>query len=62
MNCCDYRVKAIEYFALAIAERDALMAAQLKSVAEAYVRFADGEPNSGLTVDFEVVPARSHHS
>jgi hypothetical protein len=62
MTRSDYRVKAIEYFALAAAERDSLMAAQLKSVADAYVRFADGARNPGLTVDFEVASARIHNS
>ena len=36
------------------------MAAQLKSVADTYVRFADGEQNPGLTIDFEILSARTH--
>jgi len=61
MDRSDYRAKAIKYFALAKTERDPLMAAQLKSVADAYVRFADGEQNLGLTVGFEVRSAPTHH-
>ena len=37
------------------------MAAQLKSVADAYVRFADGEQNLGLTIGFEILSACTHH-
>jgi len=61
MDRSDYRATAIKYLALAKAERDSLMGAQLKSVAEAYVRFADGEQNPGLTIDFEILSARTHH-
>jgi hypothetical protein len=43
--------------ALAKAEQDPLMAAQLKNVADAYLRFADGEQNPGLTVGFEAPSA-----
>ena len=53
MDPFDYRAKAIEYLALAKTERDPLMALQLNSVANAYVRYAHGELNPGLTVDFE---------
>ena len=52
MDPFGYRAKAIEYLALAKTERDPLMALQLDSVANAYIRFADGELNPGLTVDF----------
>jgi hypothetical protein len=45
MDRSDYRAKATNYFALAKTERDPLMVAQLKSVAEAYIRFANGEQN-----------------
>lgn len=34
-------------------EQSPLMAAQLKSMADADIRFADGEQNPGLTVGFE---------
>ena len=61
MDRSDYRAKAIKYFALANIDQDPLMAAQLKSVADAYVRFADGEQNPGLTVLFEVLPAAAYH-
>ena len=57
MDRSDYRAKAIEYLALAKAEKDPLMAVQLKNVADAYLRFADGEQNPGLTVDFEAPSA-----
>ena len=57
MDRSDYRAKAIKYLALAKTERDSLMAAQLKSVADTYVRFADGEQNLGLTIDFEILSA-----
>jgi hypothetical protein len=61
MESSNYRARAIEYLALAKAERDPLMAAQLTSVADAYVRFADGEQNPGLTVDFEGKFGSHHH-
>ncbi len=61
MNRVDYRAKAREYLALAKTERDPLMAAQLKSVADDYVRFAEGEQNPGLTVGFEVHSAQTFH-
>jgi hypothetical protein len=61
MDRSDYRAKAIEYLALAKTERDPLMAAQLKSVADIYVRFADGEQNPGLAMLFKVLPARTYH-
>jgi hypothetical protein len=54
MDRFDYRAKAIKYLALAKTEQDPLMAAQLKSVADTYFGFANGEHNSGLTVFFEV--------
>ena len=60
MDRSDYRAKAIKYLALAKTKRDSLMAAQLKSVADTYVRFADGEQNPGLTIDFEILSARTH--
>ena len=61
MDRSDYRAMAIEYLALAKTERDSLMAAQLKSVADVYIRFAAGEQNPGLTVLFEVLPAAAYH-
>ena len=61
MDRSDYRAKAIKYLALAKTERDFLMAAPLKTVADAYVRFADGEQNLELTIDFDILPARTHH-
>ena len=61
MDRSDYRTKAVKYLALAKTERDHLMAAQLKSVADAYVRFANGEQNPGLSVGFEVPSAHTHH-
>ena len=61
MDRFDYRAKAIKYLALTKTEQDPLMAAQLKSVADGYVRFADGEQNPGLTIGFEVLSARTHH-
>jgi hypothetical protein len=61
MDRCEYRAKAIKYLALAKADRDPLMSAQLKSVADAYIRFADGEKNPGLTVGFEAPSTRTHH-
>ena len=61
MDRSDYRAKAIKYFALANTDQDPLMAAQLKSVADAYVRFADGEQNPGLTVLVEVLPVAGYH-
>jgi len=54
MDQTQYRAKAIQYLALAKIEQRPLLAAQLKSVADAYIRFADGELNPGLTVSFEV--------
>ena len=61
MDRFDYQTKAIEYLALAKAEQDPLMAAQLKNVADAYIRFARGEHNRGLIVNFEAPPARTLH-
>ena len=61
MDRSDYRAKAIKYLALAKTEQDPLMAAQLKSVADAYIRFANGEHDPGLTVGFEAPSARTHH-
>jgi hypothetical protein len=61
MDRSDYRAKAIEYFALAKIDQDPLMAAQLKSVADAYIRFADGEKDPGLTVSFEAPGQRRCH-
>ena len=61
MDRFDYRTKAIEYLALAKAEQNPLMAAQLKSVADAYIRFAKGEHNRGLIVSFEAPSARTLH-
>ena len=61
MDRSDYRAKAIKYFALANTAQDPLMAAQLKSVADDYVRFADGEQNPGLMVGFNVLSARTYH-
>jgi hypothetical protein len=61
MDRSDYRAKAIEYLALAKTERDPLMALQLDSVANAYFRFADGEPNPGLTIDFEGTFSPRYH-
>ena len=53
MDRIEYRAKAIQYLALAKIEQSPLTAAQLKSVADAYIRFADGELNPGLAVSFE---------
>jgi hypothetical protein len=53
MDRTKYRAKAIQYLALAKIEQSPLMAAQLKSVADAYIRFADGEQNPGLIIGFE---------
>jgi hypothetical protein len=61
MDRCNYRARAIKYLALAKTERDPLTAAQLKSVADAYIRFADGEHNPGLSVGFEIFSARTYH-
>jgi hypothetical protein len=61
MDRSDYRAKATNYFALAKTERDPLMVAQLKSVAEAYIRFANGEQNPGVTIGFEILSARICH-
>jgi hypothetical protein len=61
MDRANYRAKARKYFTLAKTERDPLMAAQLKSVADAYIRFADGEKDPGLTVSFEAPGQRRCH-
>jgi hypothetical protein len=53
MDRVQYRAKAIQYIALAKVEQSPLMAAQLQNVADAYLRFADGELNPGLSVSFE---------
>ena len=53
MDRVQYRAKAIQYIALAKVEESPLMAAQLQNVADAYLRFADGELNPGLSVSFE---------
>jgi hypothetical protein len=48
MDRSNYRGKAIKYFALVKSQRDLLMAAQLKSVADAFIRFAAGEQTPDL--------------
>jgi hypothetical protein len=61
MDRSDYRAKATKYFALAKTEHDPLMAAQLKSVAESYIRFANGEQNPGVAIGFKILSARIYH-
>jgi hypothetical protein len=61
MERAEYRAKASQYLTMAKTERDPLMAAQLKTVAEAYIRFADGEQDLGLTIDFKFLSAPAYH-